>query len=114
MRNVAREKGLQLTHQARQLCHEDFSDFDYMMAMDESNFANVRREGCRIDVSYLPENQLFLYRMFDPQREGSLVVPDPYYDEMDAFRNVYEIVNRCGIRFLDWLIEKHSLEAGRD
>jgi|GEM_PF-7016255 len=112
MRKVAQERGLQLTHNARQLCYEDFIGFEYIMTMDESNFANVQKESYRVSGSFLPENQLFLYRMFDPLRAGSLLVPDPYYDEIDAFRNVYEIVSRSGVNLLNWIIEEHSLDAG--
>ncbi len=109
MRQVAIGKGILLTHQARQLSYEDFINFDYVMAMDESNFENIRKESCRVNGYYLPEDQLYLYRMFDPDREGSCVVPDPYYDGMEAFEQVYQITERSGINFLNWLIEKHSL-----
>jgi protein-tyrosine phosphatase len=57
----------------------------------------------------MPENQLYLYRMFDPERGNSLMVPDPYYHDLDAFKDVYGIVLRSGTHFLNWLIEKHGL-----
>lgn len=109
MRKVALENGIKLTHQARQLSFEDFITYDYLMAMDESNFENIRKESVRVNGHYLPENQLYLYRMFDPARGNSLMVPDPYYKEIDAFEDVYQIVSRSGIHFLNWLIEKHGL-----
>lgn len=111
MRKVAFAHGIELTHYARQLNYEDFINFDYLMAMDESNFENIRRESCRVNGYYLPEEQLYLYRMFDPERGDCKVVPDPYYDGMEAFEDVYEITRRSGRHFLNWLIEKHNLMA---
>jgi protein-tyrosine phosphatase len=109
MRRTALGKGINLTHCARQLSHTDFIFYDYMMAMDNANFDNIRSESFRAIGAYMPERQLYLYRMFDPERGSSLIVPDPYYEEMAAFENVYQIVKRCGIAFLDFLIEKHNL-----
>ena len=77
--------------------------------MDESNFDNIRKESFRANGEYITAKQLYLYRMFDPQRGNSLIVPDPYYEEISAFNNVYDIVKRSGTAFLDFLIEKHNL-----
>ena len=109
MRKTAKEKGISLTHCARLLSHTDFIDYDYIMAMDKLNFDDIRSESFRASGAYLPEHQLYLYRMFDPERGTALIVPDPYYQEIPAFENVYQIVKRCGIAFLDFLIEKHNL-----
>ena len=109
MRKVALENGIKLTHCSRQFSDEDFTDYNYIMAMDQSNFDHIRKQGLRISGSYLPEQQLYLYRMFDPQRDNSVIVPDPYYEEISAFEEVYEIVKRSGIAFLDFLIKKHNL-----
>lgn len=111
MRAVAKDRGIALTHHARQLSFEDFIHFDYILAMDEANFDHIRKESCRVNGYYLPEEQLYLYRMFDPERGGSRNVPDPFYEQMDAFHDVYEITRRSGIHFLAWLINKHGLAA---
>lgn len=111
MRKVALEKGIVLTHRARQLSYDDFLNYNYIMAMDKSNFENIRKESFRANGSYLPEQQLYLYRMFDPRRGASVIVPDPYYEEISAFEDVYEIVKRSGTSFLNFLIEKHNLKV---
>ena len=109
MRKVSQEYGITLTHQSRQLSYNDFTRFGYIIAMDESNFNNIRKESFRANGRYLPEHQLYLYRMFDPQRGSSVIVPDPYYEENEAFEEVYQIVKRSGTAFLNFLIEKHNL-----
>ena len=109
MRKVALANGITLTHQSRQLSYADFDSYNYIVAMDQSNHDNIRKESFRANGSYLPEHQLYLYRMFDPQRGTSITVPDPYYEENSAFEEVYQIVSRSGIAFLNFLIEKHNL-----
>lgn len=111
MRKIAAAKGIALTHQARQLSFEDFINFNYIVAMDEANFENIRKESFRAHGFYLPEDQLYLYRMFDPERGDAVIVPDPYYEELSAFENVYGIAERSGAAFLNFLIEKHNLAA---
>lgn len=108
MRKVALEREVNLTHCSRQLSYDDFISYHYIMAMDKSNFENIRKESFRANGAYLSD-QLYLYRMFDPQRGHSVIVPDPYYEELSAFEDVYEIVERCGIAFLEFLIKKHDL-----
>ncbi|WP_221390110.1 low molecular weight protein-tyrosine-phosphatase [Dyadobacter sp. NIV53] len=109
MRKVALAQGIILTHCARQFSDKDFNDYNYILAMDQSNYEHIRKKGLRGDGSYLPEQQLYLYRMFDPKRGSSVNVPDPYYEEIAAFEEVCEIVKRSGIAFLDFIIKKHNL-----
>ncbi|TDE11715.1 low molecular weight protein-tyrosine-phosphatase [Dyadobacter psychrotolerans] len=109
MRKVALGNGITLTHCARQLAYEDFINYDYILAMDTANFENIRKESFRANGVYAADQQLMLYRMFDPDRENEVIVPDPYYGEISDFDGVYAIVKRCGTSFLNFLIEKHDL-----
>ena len=109
MRRVASEHGISLTHCARQLSYEDFTNYDYILAMDTSNFENIRKESFRANGKDATEQQLLLYRMFDPKRGNEVIVPDPYYGEISDFEEVYAIVKRCGTSFLNFLTEKHNL-----
>ena len=43
MRKAAMERGLFLNTKARQITLEDISYFDYILTMDEDNYANVKR-----------------------------------------------------------------------
>lgn len=111
MRQIASERGISLTHHARQLTHEDFGSFDYIMAMDESNFADIRNESYRANGQYISEQQLYLYRLFDPKRGESVIVPDPYFGEMSDFVDIYHMVERSGTQFLEYLIDTHNLSS---
>jgi protein-tyrosine phosphatase len=109
MRKVAHGHGITLTHHARQLSDEDFIKFDYILAMDESNYENINKSRILGNHMHFPAENIILYRSFDVDKEDSKIVPDPYYDEMEAFEDVYQIVYRCGQSFLNWLIEKQQL-----
>lgn len=110
MRQIAQQHGVSLTHKGRKLCGDDFYNFDYILAMDEANFEDIRNQSYRSSGFFFPEDRLFLYREFDPDRADSLEVPDPYYDDIAAFDEVYRIVERCGTHFLEFLIEKNHFQ----
>ena len=110
MQEIAMKNGFALTHTSRQLSGRDFVKYNYILAMDESNFDYIRAESFNANGHYMSEDQLHLYRMFDPQRGDSRIIEDPsYYKEISVFEEVYEIVKRSGINFLDFLTEKHNL-----
>lgn len=106
MRQLALNYGINLTHKGRKLNGDDFYNFDYIIAMDEVNFEDIRNQSYRSSGFYFPEDRLFMYREFDPERTDSIDVPDPYYEDIAVFDEVYHIVERCGIHFLEFLKEK--------
>jgi protein-tyrosine phosphatase len=123
-RQNADTHGLTLTHKCRKLHGEDFSVFDYVVAMDNYNMENIQSISNRSLGITQPEETCFLYRRFSPPApEGGVVineqnspfggwrasVPDPYYGETADFEEVYQIVSRCAEGFLDWLVEKYRL-----
>jgi protein-tyrosine phosphatase len=71
---------------ARQVCREDFTRFDLMLAMDEQNLRELRRLAP-------PEStaRIALFREFAPGGEGG-PVPDPYYGEAADFERVVDLV----------------------
>ena len=109
-RQNAENHGLTLTHRCRKLHGEDFSVFDYIVAMDDYNMENIQSISYRSTNINQPEEVCFLYRRFDSEVNGKKSeVPDPYYGEESDFENVYQIVSRCAEGFLDYLVEKHRL-----
>ena len=111
-RKNATEHELTLTHKCRKFNGEDFSIFDYVVAMDNYNMENIQSISKRSLKMQQPEETCFLYRRFDKQisqHQTILEVPDPYYGETADFEEVYQIVNRCAEGFLDFLVEKYRL-----
>lgn len=105
MRQIADKYGLALTHHARQLRDTDFSNFDYILAMDESNRVNIVRHQA-FDPATV--ERVLLMRSHD-DAGSDLNVPDPYYGDIEGFEEVYQILWRTNNRFLQYLVQKHKL-----
>ena len=88
MRDVAYSHGIKLTSRARQFVKEDLDEFDYIIAMDESNYQNI------IALNPTLESKVIKLREFDKEAFGDLNVPDPYYGGLQGFEEVYQIVTR--------------------
>lgn len=92
---VAQKHGVPISHKARKFVAEDFERFDYILAMDESNYEDMEAS------TKSSTEHLFLLREFDPDANGDLNVPDPYYGGTEGFEKVFQMVSRS----VDGLIE---------
>ncbi len=78
----------------RQVQAADFDRFDYILAMDEDNLANLRKlqpAGSRAEVALLMS--------YAPQA-GSAEVPDPYYGSAEDFEHVLDLVDAAAAGFI--------------
>lgn len=100
----ARKNGIEINHRGRQLSRDDFNRFDYILAMDKENYADITALARGLSLN----DKLFLMRHFDPQASGT-EVPDPYYGNEEGFQQVFDILDRSLEGFLDYLAVKHSL-----
>jgi protein-tyrosine phosphatase len=99
---TARARGLDLSYlRARQARVEDFSSFDYVLAMDEDNYRDL--------MALCPEglsHKLNMFLDFAP-RLGFREVPDPYYGGADGFDQVFDMVEAASTGLLNDIREKH-------
>jgi protein-tyrosine phosphatase len=87
---TAAGRGINISQlQARQYRASDFSEFDYIVAMDHDNL-NVLLGECP------PEHQskLHLFCSFAPARSEE-EVPDPYYGGARGFEDVYDLITEA-------------------
>jgi protein-tyrosine phosphatase len=83
---AGRRRGYDLSAlRARQVCADDFNRFDYMLAMDRANLAELERQR---GASARAQLQLFLD--FAPD-SGCQEVPDPYYGGIEDFERVLDL-----------------------
>lgn len=83
---AALKRGYPMTDlRGRQVCDEDFEEYDYILAMDRANFADLKR---RAPTHLHPKIQLFLIYSSSDERE----VPDPYYGGPEGFDHVLDLV----------------------
>lgn len=90
MRRVAFRRGLNYDGRARQFTRDDFKRFDLIIAMD----LEIRAELFRLATSSADQTRIRMFREFDPYGGPRASVPDPYYDGIDSFEEVYEIIDR--------------------
>ena len=93
MRAHARKRGYDLTHRARPVRELDFFDFDLIVAMDDSNYHELR------DMAPTEEGERKVVRMIDYASPGCryAYVPDPYYEGAEGFELVLDLLeDACG------------------
>ena len=104
-RQNARENGITISSRARQFQSADLQEFDYILAMDHSNFHHIsnlaQRGGQRHD-------HLYLMREFQVGNEAE-EVPDPYYGGPQGFQQVFDILLDSNKKFIDFLVLTHQL-----
>ncbi len=88
---VAGKYGIDITNQrARKFTVKDFDTFDYIYAMDESNYQNILMLArTNEDKSKV---QLILNETHPTK---NLAVPDPYYGGNQGFENVYTMLEEA-------------------
>ena len=102
---VARENGIDLDSYGRKAISDDFAEFDYIIAMDQNNFADMRS----LDGSSKKDAaKLYLMRDFDEIGKGQ-DVPDPYYGGDDGFSYVFELLDRSCRNLLKEIREENKL-----
>lgn len=103
MIKIGEKNHLVMDHLGQQIESYYGDAFDFIFAMDRDNQRNILQI---IDEKH--HHKVFLFRHFDTVGD-SLDVPDPYYDELSGFENVYTIVKRnCEIIFS--LLEKNAVK----
>ncbi len=95
--------GITIDHCGRQLLEEDLEEFDYILAMDQSNHRNI----LKLSNSKNFGHKVQLMREFDPVGSGE--VPDPYYGGEQGFQDVFNILDRTMENFITHLLSKHPL-----
>lgn len=93
----AKQRGYDLTQlEARQFSSEDFSNFDYILTMDNSNLKNV----LNLDVKRQHHHKvkpLTTFCKIHDVRE----VPDPYYDRDEGFNRVLDLIEDACAELLE-------------
>ncbi len=97
-------RGIDLSGQrARKAAREDFEQFDYVIAMDRDNLANL--------LTIAPDahrTKLHLLLDFAPEL-GVREVPDPYYGGSGGFDRVFDLVTAAAEALLVTIREEHHI-----
>lgn len=102
---VARERGIDMSDlRARQVNFGDLIEYDYILAMDEANYADLLEMAL---PEHRPKIRLFLDFATDyKERE----VPDPYYGGANGFHHVFDLVQNASEGLLSEINQRLKLE----
>ncbi len=100
--HAARRRGYDMSKlRGRQVEAEDFLRFDYVLAMDEANLANLRQ--LRPSGA---QSHLGLFLEF-AERHREREVPDPYFGGADGFERVLDMVEDAANGLLQHILQRH-------
>ena len=98
MRFAAERRDIKISSRARQITSKDFENFNYILAMDDSNFQNIQNLKNRTsssDFASIKKIQNFRSVFND------LEVPDPYFGGDEGFDHVLDILEDSVSGFLE-------------
>ena len=104
-RAAGRRFGVEVGGRARQFKPADFQRFDYVLAMDRSNYDDL----AALATDAAARKKLFLLRSFDAQSPEGASVPDPYYGDEEDFDDVVRICMTSCTQLLAKLRRDHEL-----
>jgi len=98
MRQTAKARGYELTSLARQVRSSDFDNFDYLIAMDDQNYDDLRQKAA--DNSQMDK----VLRMSDFfTRKDIDHVPDPYYGGSKGFDLVVNLLEEASENLINFI-----------
>ena len=93
------EKGYHIDHQrSRKIHNDDFSEFDRIYCMDQSNLEDVMRLAKTLNANHKVDlilNNKTYGREFE--------VPDPYYGAADGFELVFQMLDKATDQIIEEL-----------
>jgi low molecular weight protein-tyrosine phosphatase len=105
MKRHALKRGYRLISIARRFRNADFETFDYIIAMDRSNYNDLKS----FDSNENYANKIFM--MTDFAKNGLYnEVPDPYYGGPEGFEEVLNILEESCEGLLEEIKKKLSLQ----
>ena len=88
---------------ARKVVENDFHEFDYVIAMDNSNYRHL--------LEIAPEGQeerLQLFMDYAPEMKES-EVPDPYYGGKNGFEHVLDLIEEASAGLLEEIKKRQGI-----
>ena len=104
MRKHASRRDVQLNSRSRQFRRDDFKNFDYILAMDGSNYRDI----IFLDRSGEHQEKVSLMTDFSTAHKD-MDIPDPYFGGAAGFEDVLDILEESCRGLLDTLKSKHEL-----
>ena len=98
MRQAAAKRGYALLHASRQITYDDFEAFDVIVVMDDNNYDAVYRMAPDPDSA----DKVYTMSEFFQQADNDHV-PDPYYEGVEGFEHVLDLLEDGAQGLLDFI-----------
>ena len=96
---VAKQNNIDIANQrARKVSQSDFDDYDYIYAMDQENYDNLRA----IAKTDLQRSKVIMI-MNELHPKENIDVPDPYFGGDNGFKHVYAMLDKATDKILEKL-----------
>lgn len=83
----ASKRGYELTHRSRKFKRSDFDNFDWIIAMDDNNFEDLKA------IATTTEEVAKIHRMVEfSEKLSPTHIPDPYYGGAKGFDHVIDLL----------------------
>lgn len=102
MRSTAKNRNISIISISRKLLPQDLDEFDYIIAMDDSNLKNINL----LVTTDLHRNKIFKMTDFSQQYKLDHV-PDPYFGGQEGFNLVMDILEDAAIGLLNKIKNDH-------
>lgn len=101
---AALQRGLDISgYIARQINDDDYNWSHYIIAMDRSNFTNVKTFAPK---DYSGEISMFMKYSPNP---GLGIIPDPYYEDAERFDAVFKMIEDAARGLLNHIRTRHNI-----
>jgi protein-tyrosine phosphatase len=90
MRNAAAARGYNLASRSRPVRSGDFDRFDMIVAMDDANYERLHRLAPTVEAAARIRRMTEFCR-----RTRATHIPDPYYEGIEGFERVLDLLEEC-------------------
>lgn len=102
----AKKRGIDLTSLSRPILASDLEDFDFIIAMDKSNLAEIHSMASERHMKKIFLMSHF-FSSFDEEE-----VPDPYFGGADGFELTLDMVREGSLGLVRYICEKNKGQRG--
>jgi len=96
--STCKKHNVPISHSARQVNVADFSNFQYILAADESNLRNL--------IAKKPRESTATVRLWGSYLDNK-PISDPYYGDITGFEQCFEECTKFSKTFLDQIVSKN-------
>lgn len=104
IRAVSAQKGIPFDHYSRSFKSSDLEEYDMILAMDEETMYRIKQYAKKRK----PKGSIKFFRDYDPVKDNSREVPDPWYGSRDQSEIVFEMINRTLKPLVDSILQKRE------